>query len=210
MDATKTTACCSPSSEMISDLRPEYVGRALRLQCLTVGWNIVEGIVAVTAAVMAGRVALLGFGIDSFVECASGLAMIWRLRAERQHGLSEAQLEATEHRARRLVAISLFLLAVYVAGDAALTLWRGERPRSLTGGGRSGRSSLTSAYSARLPRPASKLGEAIRYLLDHRVALGRFLESGPVPIDNGAVERLHVRAALTRKNFPVRRVRCGW
>jgi len=49
--------------------------------------------------------------------------------------------------------------------------------------------------------PASKLGEAIRYLLNHRVALGRFLEFGFVPIDNGAVERLHVRAALTRKNF---------
>lgn len=49
--------------------------------------------------------------------------------------------------------------------------------------------------------PSSKLGEAIRYLLNHRVALGRFLESGFVPIDNGPVERLHIRAALARKNF---------
>jgi len=49
--------------------------------------------------------------------------------------------------------------------------------------------------------PASKLGEAIRYLLNQRVALGRFLESGLVPVDNGAVERLHVRTALTRKNY---------
>ena len=49
--------------------------------------------------------------------------------------------------------------------------------------------------------PTSKLGEAIRYLLNHRVALGRFLESGIVPIDNGAVERLHIRVALTRKNY---------
>jgi hypothetical protein len=49
--------------------------------------------------------------------------------------------------------------------------------------------------------PASKLGEAIRYLLNQRVALGRFLEAGIVPIDNGAVERLHVRTALTRKNY---------
>jgi transposase len=37
--------------------------------------------------------------------------------------------------------------------------------------------------------------------LNHRVALGRFLENGQIPIDNGIVERLHVRAALTRKNF---------
>jgi transposase len=49
--------------------------------------------------------------------------------------------------------------------------------------------------------PSSKLGEAIRYLLNHREALGRFLENGAIPIDNGIVERLHVRTALTRKNF---------
>ena len=49
--------------------------------------------------------------------------------------------------------------------------------------------------------PSSKLGDALRYLLNHRVALGRFLESGLVPIDNGKVERLHIRAALARKNF---------
>jgi transposase len=49
--------------------------------------------------------------------------------------------------------------------------------------------------------PTSKLGEAIRYMLNHHVPLGRFLESGIVPMDNGAVERLHVRAALTRKNY---------
>jgi transposase len=49
--------------------------------------------------------------------------------------------------------------------------------------------------------PSSKLGTAIRYMLNNRVALGRFLENGIIPIDNGPVERLHVRAALTRKNF---------
>ncbi len=49
--------------------------------------------------------------------------------------------------------------------------------------------------------PSSKLGTAIRYMLNHRVALGRCLEYSFVPLDNGIVERLHVRAALTRKNF---------
>ena len=49
--------------------------------------------------------------------------------------------------------------------------------------------------------PSSKLGTAIRYMLNNRVALGRFLEDGNIPIDNGPVERLHIRAALTRKNF---------
>jgi hypothetical protein len=50
--------------------------RALRLEYLTVGWNVVEGVIAIAAAVAAGSVALLGFGIDSFVECASGLVLI--------------------------------------------------------------------------------------------------------------------------------------
>jgi len=49
--------------------------------------------------------------------------------------------------------------------------------------------------------PSSKLGEAIRYLTNHRIPLGRFLEDGVIPMDNGIVERLHVRAALTRKNY---------
>ncbi len=52
-----------------------------------------------------------------------------------------------------------------------------------------------------LEPPASGMGKAINYLLNHREALQRFLDDGVIPIDNGAVERLHVRAALTRKNF---------
>ena len=49
--------------------------------------------------------------------------------------------------------------------------------------------------------PTSPLGAALRYLINHQLALGRFLEDGVIPFDNGIVERLHVRAALTRKNF---------
>jgi divalent metal cation (Fe/Co/Zn/Cd) transporter len=54
--------------------------------------------------------------------------MIWRLRAEQRGSLSEPQIEQLEHRARRLVAGSLFLLAGYVVFDAAATLWTRERP----------------------------------------------------------------------------------
>jgi transposase len=49
--------------------------------------------------------------------------------------------------------------------------------------------------------PSSPMGAALRYLLNHQLALCRFLEDGDIPIDNGVVERLHVRTALTRKNF---------
>lgn len=54
---------------------------------------------------------------------------------------------------------------------------------------------------AKEERPSSPLGKAVNYLINHHLALMRFLDDGRIPIDNGAVERLHVRAALTRKNF---------
>jgi hypothetical protein len=68
--------------------RSELVRRALRLEYLTLGWNLVEGLVGVAAALAAGSVAILGFGIDSFVECASALVMLWRLRTERDRRMS--------------------------------------------------------------------------------------------------------------------------
>jgi transposase len=49
--------------------------------------------------------------------------------------------------------------------------------------------------------PKSPMGKAIGYLLNHEQALRRFMEHGAIPMDNGAVERLHIRVALTRKNF---------
>lgn len=104
--------------------RPQHLRRALGLEYLTVGWNVLEGVIAVTAAL----VALLGFGIDSFVECASGGVMIWRLRAE-SRGVEGEALERTEHMARRGVAATLTLLAAYVAFDAATVLWKREHPR---------------------------------------------------------------------------------
>lgn len=116
--------CCTAGTPV----RAASLGRALRLEYLTVGWNLVEGVIAVAAAVLAGSVALLGFGIDSFVESAAGGIMIWRLLSERRHRLSGAQLERIEHRARKLVAGSLFLLAAYVAVEAVRTLWLEDRP----------------------------------------------------------------------------------
>jgi divalent metal cation (Fe/Co/Zn/Cd) transporter len=107
--------------------RPQLLRRALRLEYLTVGWNIVEGLIAVAAALAAGSVALLGFGIDSFVESASGSVLIWRLLAERR-ATDEERIEQVERRAQRLVAASLMLLAVYIAYDSITSLIGGERP----------------------------------------------------------------------------------
>lgn len=109
------------------ETRGEFLGRALRLEYLTVGWNVVEGVIAVTAALAAGSVALLGFGIDSFVESASGAVLIWRLLAERRTTDRRA-VERLDRRAHQLVGVTLFLLAAYVAVDAGLALWNRERP----------------------------------------------------------------------------------
>jgi len=107
--------------------RATLLVRGLRLEYLTVGWNVIEGLVAIAAALAAGSVALLGFGIDSFVETGSGLIIVWRLLAE-QRGADHERTEAVERRAQRLVAASLVALAAYVVFDAVTTLLAGERP----------------------------------------------------------------------------------
>jgi len=104
------------------------VARALRLEYLTLGWNLIEAAIALWAARAAASTALLGFGVDSCVESASAAILVWRLRAERGAAGAEA-VEGLERRARRLVAVSLFLLAAYVAYEAVTALAGGERPR---------------------------------------------------------------------------------
>ena len=107
--------------------RPALLRRALRLEYLTVGWNIVEGVIAIAAGAAAGSVALIGFGVDSFVESASGSVMIWRLHAERR-ATDHERIEHVERRAQQLVAGSLALLAAFIAWDAVTSLLAGERP----------------------------------------------------------------------------------
>jgi hypothetical protein len=89
----------------------------LRFEYVTLAWNLVEGGVVVSAALIAGSVAILGFGIDSFVECSSARVMIWRLRAERGLGSNLADLDAVKHRARRLVAGSFARTARHLTAE---------------------------------------------------------------------------------------------
>lgn len=117
-----------PTLQAYAPARAAVLGRATRLELLTVGWNVVEGVIAVGAGLAAGSTALLGFGIDSFVESLSGSILLWRLAAERRHARSPETIERVEQRARKLVALSLFLLAAWVAWDAKTTLWWRERP----------------------------------------------------------------------------------
>lgn len=101
--------------------------RALRLERLTILWNVAEAAIAVGAGWLAGSVALIGFGLDSVIETIAAAALYRRLRAE-QGGVSEEEAEAHEGRALRLVGITFFLLGGYIAFEAASSLWMQEAP----------------------------------------------------------------------------------
>ena len=108
--------------------RSALLNRGLLLEFMTVGWNLVEGIVAIVAAAASGSVALLGFGVDSFVESISGSVLIWRLGSEKRGNADEEAIERIERRAEQIVAVSFFALAAYVAFDATTSLLNQERP----------------------------------------------------------------------------------
>jgi len=102
----------------------KYDLQALRLSYFTFGYNVLEGIVSVFFAILSGSSALLGFGVDSFVESLSGLIMVWRFTAS---GLSAEQIERREQRAARLVGIAVLILAAYVVYESASQLYFGQK-----------------------------------------------------------------------------------
>jgi divalent metal cation (Fe/Co/Zn/Cd) transporter len=106
---------------------PEFLERGRRLEFFTVGWNMLEAVISIAAGLLAGSIALIGFGVDSLIETASGAVLLWRLRAGEKG-------ERREQTALKLVGWSLLALAAYVAFDAAKSLVRAEQPeRSLPG-----------------------------------------------------------------------------
>jgi len=110
--------------------RAELLRAGRRLSLFTVLWNAVEGIVSVAAGVFAGSIALIGFGVDSFVETSSGVVMLWRFRPRPDR----AAEERAEERALRLVGISLLLLAAYVTWEAGGSLVRRDEPDASVAG----------------------------------------------------------------------------
>jgi divalent metal cation (Fe/Co/Zn/Cd) transporter len=98
---------------------------ALLLAYGTVLWNAVEAVVAIASGMAAGSVALVAFGLDSVVEVGSAIVVAWQFR-----GASEER----EERALRLIAISFFVLGVYIIFDSARALVTAEHPEvSLAG-----------------------------------------------------------------------------
>jgi divalent metal cation (Fe/Co/Zn/Cd) transporter len=90
--------------------------RAPVLEWFTVGWNVVEALVAIGAGVVSGSVALIGFGVDSAIEVTSAIGLLWRLRTSADAPRDEET--AAERRALQVVAFTFFALALYVGYEA--------------------------------------------------------------------------------------------
>ena len=105
--------------------RAALVRRGVRLAWFTVAWNTLEGIAGIASGLAAGSIALVGFGVDSYVEVFAGSVILWRLAQERRH---RAMSEAAERRALRLIAVTFLLLAVGIGIESVHKLAGRARP----------------------------------------------------------------------------------
>jgi cation diffusion facilitator family transporter len=115
------------------DRRRSLHRRALWLEYFTVGWNVIEGVVAIGAGLIAGSVALVGFGVDSSIEVISALGLLWRLRKAGPTATVQEE-SAAERRALYIVAATFFLLAAYITYEALNSLIGREEPDRSTVG----------------------------------------------------------------------------
>ncbi len=110
--------------------RLRLLHRGRQLEVFTVAWNSAEGVVSIVFALLAGSVALIGFGIDSLIETSSGLVLLWRLQTRRDM----ESAERAEAVALRLVGLSFMALAAYIAFESMAALVRQEPPGASIGG----------------------------------------------------------------------------
>jgi divalent metal cation (Fe/Co/Zn/Cd) transporter len=99
----------------VIEARTEHIRRGRLLEYLTLAWNLLEAVIAIASGIFAGSVSLVGFGVDSVIECMSGGVLLWRLR-DGEHG------ESRERIALKLVGISFLILAAFVAFEAVKSL----------------------------------------------------------------------------------------
>jgi divalent metal cation (Fe/Co/Zn/Cd) transporter len=105
--------------------RPELVRRGLWLNYLTLGYNTVEALVSIAAGLVAGSVALIGFGVDSGIEVTASVAAQWRLRSD----YNPTRRERVEQATRRVIGAAFLALALYVAVDSVATFVGREAPQ---------------------------------------------------------------------------------
>jgi divalent metal cation (Fe/Co/Zn/Cd) transporter len=104
--------------------RHVFAQRGKRLEYFTIAWNSIEGIVAVVAGILAGSISLVGFGVDSFIEVASGATLLWRMSVD----ADERRRERIELISLRMVSACFLALAAYVGYEAASNLISKKAP----------------------------------------------------------------------------------
>ncbi len=153
------------------DSRARLIRRARLLTWVGLGWHGIEAAVAIAAGVIAGSVALVGFGADSLIELAAGLVVLWRLASVRA---------IAERRAQQMIAVSFYVLSAYVAVEATLSLAAGDRPSVSWVG--IGLSVLTLAtmppLSAAKARVADDLGSSATKSESRQTMLCAYLSAG--------------------------------
>jgi divalent metal cation (Fe/Co/Zn/Cd) transporter len=111
-------------------IRATAVKRGQRLEYFTIAYNSLEGLIAIAAGLIAGSIALVGFGFDSVIEVTSGAALLWRLSAD----IDETRRERVEAITLRIVGVCFLALAAYIGYDSIKSLLRYESPeRSIIG-----------------------------------------------------------------------------
>lgn len=105
----------------LTDTRRATLHRRIRLiVAITIGYNVVEAVVAIAAGTVASSAALIGFGLDSTIEVLSAAAVAWQF--------TRRDPERWEKPTLRVIAVAFFSLAAYVTASSVLSLLGGEHP----------------------------------------------------------------------------------
>ena len=110
--------------------RSSIVQRGRRLEYFTIAWNTLEGLIAIAAGLIAGSISLVGFGVDSFIEVASGAVLLWRMAVDSD----VHRRELNEKRALQAVGICFLVLAAYITYESIGDLrWKRAPEHSIPG-----------------------------------------------------------------------------
>ena len=118
----RTAAVLPPPPTLAAAERARLERRARLLAWGGIAWHFVEAAVALAAGLVAGSIALVGFGADSLIEVFAGLAVVWLFSGTRLGS------HRAERRAQQVIALSFFVLAAYVAAEAIRTLVAADHP----------------------------------------------------------------------------------
>jgi divalent metal cation (Fe/Co/Zn/Cd) transporter len=134
--------------------RARWMARARSLAWLGIAWHAAEAAIAIAAGLAAGSIALIGFGADSVIESVAGLILIWRFTGAR------AGSDSAEGRAQRLIGVSFFAIAAYIAVEAVRSSAMGDRPEASWVG--IGLAAVTVVAMPALAGAKARVGERLR------------------------------------------------